>query len=57
MQEGSALVSYKWCMEKQLPDNYQDMGNIYYEQKKYPNAIKMYRMALDQIPSTTKGLR
>ena len=26
------------------------MGNIYYEQKKYPSAIKMCRMALDQIP-------
>eukprot|EP00964_Phaeocystis_antarctica_P130161 scaffold94031_cov52-Phaeocystis_antarctica.AAC.1 len=29
------------------------MGNIYYEQKKYPSAIKMCRMALDQIPSLT----
>jgi intraflagellar transport protein 88 len=26
-----------------------NMGNIYYEQKKYPQAIKMYRMALDQV--------
>ena len=34
-----------------------NMGNIYYEQKKYPMAIKMYRMALDQIPNTTKELR
>lgn len=33
------------------------MGNIYYEQKKFPQAIKMYRMALDQIPSTGKELR
>jgi len=33
------------------------MGNIYYEQKKYPQAIKMYRMALDQIPTTGKELR
>jgi intraflagellar transport protein 88 len=31
-----------------------NMGNIYYEQRKYPQAIKMYRMALDQIPSTGK---
>lgn len=31
-----------------------NMGNIYYEQKKYPNAIKMYRMALDQVPNTSK---
>lgn len=26
-----------------------NMGNIYYEQKKWPQAIKMYRMALDQV--------
>jgi len=25
------------------------MGNIYFEQKKYTGAIKMYRMALDQV--------
>jgi len=34
-----------------------NMGNIFYEQKKYPNAIKMYRMALDQIPNTGKEIR
>ena len=34
-----------------------NMGNIYYDQKKYPMAIKMYRMALDQIPATSKELR
>jgi intraflagellar transport protein 88 len=34
-----------------------NMGNIYYKQKKYPSAIKMYRMALDQIPQTGKELR
>jgi tetratricopeptide (TPR) repeat protein len=31
-----------------------NMGNIYFEQKKYSTAIKMYRMALDQIPATSK---
>jgi hypothetical protein len=31
-----------------------NMGNIYLEQKKYPTAIKMYRMALDQIAATAK---
>jgi intraflagellar transport protein 88 len=31
-----------------------NMGNIYFELAKFPNAIKMYRMALDQIPSTAK---
>merc|ERR1719502_2324351 len=30
---------------------------IYYEQKKYPSAIKMYRMALDQIPNTGREIR
>lgn len=34
-----------------------NMGNIYFEQKKYPSAIKMYRMALDQIPATAKEIR
>ena len=34
-----------------------NMGNIYYEQNKYPSAIKMYRMALDQIPSTGREVR
>ncbi|CAN0512490.1 unnamed protein product, partial [Ectocarpus sp. 8 AP-2014] len=26
-----------------------NMGNIYYEQREYPEAIKNYRMALDQV--------
>ena len=34
-----------------------NMGNIYYEQQKYQTAIKMYRMALDQIPNTGKHIR
>ena len=33
------------------------MGNIYYEQKKYPQAVKQYRMALDQVPNTHKDMR
>ena len=33
------------------------MGNIYVEQRKYPQAIKMYRMALDQIQDSHKGVR
>ena len=31
-----------------------NMGNIYFEQKKYMNAIKNYQMALDQIPANSK---
>ena len=34
-----------------------NMGNIYFEQKKYMNAIKNYQMALDQIPPNSKELR
>ena len=33
------------------------MGNIYSEQKKYPQAVKQYRMALDQVPNTHKDMR
>ncbi|CAM6006660.1 unnamed protein product [Sphagnum balticum] len=33
------------------------MGNIYYHQQKYPAAIKMYKMALDILPSTSKEMR
>lgn len=31
-----------------------NMGNIYFQQKNYVLAIKMYRRALDIIPSTSK---
>ena len=34
-----------------------NMGNIYFEQKKFPHAVKQYRMALDQIPNTHKEMR
>ena len=34
-----------------------NMGNIYYEQRKYTYAIKMYKTALEQIPTTGKELR
>ena len=34
-----------------------NMGNIYFEQKKYPQAVKQYRMALDQVPNTHKDMR
>ena len=33
------------------------MGNIYTEQGQYPQAIKMYRMALDQIQDIHRGVR
>jgi len=31
-----------------------NLGNIYFEQQKFPLAIKNYRMALDQVPQTGK---
>jgi intraflagellar transport protein 88 len=34
-----------------------NMGNIYYDQAQYQQAVKMYRMALDQIPSTHRELK
>jgi len=33
------------------------MGNIYYHQQKYAAAIKMFKMALDILPSTSKEMR
>ena len=33
------------------------MGNIYFEQRKFPAAIKMYRMALDQVPPADRSAR
>jgi intraflagellar transport protein 88 len=34
-----------------------NMGNIYFIQKKYPAAIKMYRMAMDQVRFTQTDLK
>lgn len=34
-----------------------NMGNIYFQQKKYSVAIKMYRMALDLIPKSSNEMR
>lgn len=34
-----------------------NMGNIYLEQGQYPQAIKMYRMALDQISDIHRDVR
>ncbi|BHF57952.1 Intraflagellar transport protein 88 [Sparganum proliferum] len=34
-----------------------NMGNIYFTQKNYGKAIKMYRMGLDQVPNTHKSMR
>ena len=34
-----------------------NIANIYYNQKKYPAAVKYYKMALDILPSTSKEMR
>ena len=34
-----------------------NMGNIYFEQQNYAQAVKMYRMALDQIPTANMSIR
>ena len=56
-----ALHTYNLLVKnKQYPQSGRlrvNMGNIYYEQGKYPQAIKMFRMALDQIPNTGKEIR
>merc|ERR1719401_1917970 len=34
-----------------------NMGNIYFKQEKWTAAIKMYRMALDQIPNNVQAIK
>lgn len=34
-----------------------NMGNIYFKLEQYNKAIKMYRMAMDQVPNTHKDFR
>jgi intraflagellar transport protein 88 len=34
-----------------------NMGNIFFEQKKYQNAIKMYKMAMDQIGNQSRAMK
>jgi intraflagellar transport protein 88 len=55
-----ALSTYSFIIKnKQFPQSGRlrvNMGNIYYAQTKYTNAIKMYRMAIDQLSSTAKEL-
>lgn len=34
-----------------------NIGNIYFKKKDYSKAIKYYRMAIDQVPSSHKNIR
>ncbi|KAL3692828.1 hypothetical protein R1sor_006479 [Riccia sorocarpa] len=52
--EESAAAGLAFTQSSRLRVN---MGNIYYEQKKYTLAVKMYRMALDQTPNTHKDIQ
>ncbi|KAL8578100.1 Intraflagellar transport protein 88 [Nucella lapillus] len=56
-----ALNSYQVIVKNRMFSNAGrlkvNMGNIYFRQKNYPKAVKMYRMALDQLPNHFKELR
>lgn len=56
-----ALSSYSVIVKNKLFNQSgrlrMNMGNIYFEQGKYPQAVKMYRMALDQISNANRDFR
>lgn len=56
-----ALNTYQMITKNRLFSNANrlkvNMGNIYYTLGQYHKAVKMYRMALDQVPSSQKNLR
>lgn len=56
-----ALNTYIPMIKKKMFPNVNrlkiNMGNIYFQLGAYPKAIKMYRMALDQVPGNQKELR
>lgn len=56
-----ALQQYQRVVKnKQYPQGGRmrtNMGNIYFKQKNYQEAIKFYKMAMDQIPNTAKEIR
>ncbi|CAI8003550.1 Intraflagellar transport protein 88 homolog [Geodia barretti] len=60
-QYSEALNTYLLIVKNKMFNNGSrlrvNMGNIYTAQKKYPQAIKMYRMALDQIGEVHKSVR
>ena len=50
-------IGYVFGFAFQLADSKVNMGNIYFKQEKWTAAIKMYRMALDQIPNNVQAIR
>lgn len=59
LQDNEALTIYTQIVKnKQYPFSGRfrvNMGNIYFKQEKWTAAIKMYRMALDQIPNNVQA--
>ncbi|KAJ8956024.1 hypothetical protein NQ318_006300 [Aromia moschata] len=56
-----AINTYQMIIKNRMFSNAHrlkvNMGNIYFKQGHYQMAVKMYRMALDQVPSSQKNLR
>lgn len=56
-----ALNAYQHIMKNRTFSNSNrlkvNVGNIYFRQGHFHKAIKMYRMALDQVPSSQKTFR
>lgn len=56
-----ALNTYQLMTKSKMYPNVNrlkiNMGNIYFQLGAFPKAIKMYRMALDQVPANQKELR
>eukprot|EP00747_Dinoflagellata_sp_TGD_P023665 gnl/TRDRNA2_/TRDRNA2_129987_c1_seq1.p1 gnl/TRDRNA2_/TRDRNA2_129987_c1~~gnl/TRDRNA2_/TRDRNA2_129987_c1_seq1.p1 ORF type:complete len:667 (+),score=164.88 gnl/TRDRNA2_/TRDRNA2_129987_c1_seq1:1-2001(+) len=59
--DDEALTIYTQIVKnKQYPNSGRfrvNMGNLYIKQGKFTSAIKMYRMALDQIPNDVQAIR
>jgi len=56
-----AISAYTYLLKKKVPSVASaklrvNMGNIYFVQEKFRLAIKMYRMAIDQIPNDSKEI-
>lgn len=56
-----ALSTYQMIIKNRMFSNANrlkiNMGNIYLKQGQFQMAVKMYRMALDQVSSSQKNLR
>jgi len=59
--QNEALTTYQVITKKKKFANANsikvNMGNIYYSLGDFSKALKMYRMAVDQVPSTQKIFR